>query len=141
MGWFVGFGVSFIAFVPQTIYDAKLLLITGLVILLVNSLALCLYAWLNYKFEPSGVLKKNPYKMVYQVVKYAWQHKSPENRSALTSWENKTPSRISLGKQKYGGPFKEMEVEDVKTFWRVIRILLCLFGLYISFFPGVLGTI
>ena len=140
-GWFVGFGVSFIAFVHQTIYDAKLLLITGLVILLVNSIALCLYAWLNYKFEPSGVLKKNPYKMVYQVLKYAWKHKSPENRSALTYWENKTPSRISLGKQKYGGPFKEMEVEDVKTFWRVMRILLCLFGLYIPFFPGVLGTI
>ena len=36
-------------------------------------------------------------------------------RSALTYWENKIPSRVDLGKRKYGGPFSEEDVENVKN--------------------------
>ena len=39
----------------------------------------------------------------------------PRNRSALTYWEKEYPSHIDLGKEKYGGPFSEEEVENVKT--------------------------
>ena len=60
-------------------------------------------------------------KNVYQVLKFAAMHKAPLNRSAFTFWENNVPSRIDLGKSKYGGPFSTEEVEDVKT---VLRLLL-----------------
>ena len=37
------------------------------------------------------------------------------------------PRRIDLGKNKYGGPFTNEEVEDTKTFLRILPLLLCLF--------------
>ena len=139
-GLFLGFSISYLAFVHNTIYDPIVLFTTVSIIFFVNSMTLCVFACFDYKFEHTGVLKKNPYKLVYQVLKYAWQHKSPENRSALTYWENKIPSRIDLSKEKYGGPFLEEEVEDVKTFWRVTGILFSTFGFYIVFFPTYIGA-
>ena len=69
----------------------------------------------------------NPFKMVYKVLKYSWKHKVPEHRSAFTFWEEDIPRRIDLGKNKYGGPFTNEEVEDTKTFFRILPLLLCLF--------------
>ena len=71
----------------------------------------------------------NPVKTVYQVLKYAKQHKYPVNRSAFTYWEEEIPSRIDLGKSKYGGPFTTEQVEDVKVFLRISVVLLFLGGL------------
>ena len=65
----------------------------------------------------------NPLKTVYRVLKFAKQHKYPVNRSAFTYWEEEIPSRIDLGKTKYGGPFTTEEVEDVKTFFRILTLL------------------
>ena len=69
----------------------------------------------------------NPLKTVYRVLKFAKQHKYPVNRSAFTYCEDEIPSRIDLGKSKYGGPFTTEEVEDVKTFFRIILILTVIF--------------
>ena len=44
-------------------------------------------------------------KNIYRVLKFAAKHKAPINRSALTYWEEDIPSRIDLGKSRYGGPF------------------------------------
>ena len=79
--------------------------------------------------EPAG---HNPFVTVYKVLKYAWQHNCPENRSAFTYWEEDIPRRIDLGKNKYGGPFTTEEVEDTKTFFRLLLPLLTLFGFYFS---------
>ena len=62
------------------------------------------------------------FKTIYQVLKFAWKHKSPLNRSALTYWEEKVPSRMDLGKSRYGGPFTTEQVEDVKTIFRLIPL-------------------
>lgn len=68
----------------------------------------------------------NPYKLVYQVLKFAVEHKSPVHRSAFTFCEDELPSRIDFGKQKYGGPFSTEEVEDVKVFLGILSVLLAL---------------
>ena len=68
----------------------------------------------------------NPLKTVLTVVKYAASHRHPARRSALTYWEEKIPSRIDLGKSKYGGPFTTEEVEDVKTFFRILAVAVCI---------------
>ena len=73
-------------------------------------------------------LIKNPIKLIVRVLCYARKHKYPENRSALTYWEEKAPSRLDLGKNKYGGPFTEEEVEDVKTFFRMLPLFIALVG-------------
>jgi peptide/histidine transporter 3/4 len=68
----------------------------------------------------------NPYKLVYKVIKFAAQHKSPIRRSAFTYCEDELPSRMDLAKEKYGGPFTTEQVEDVKTFLRILQVLLTL---------------
>ena len=88
-----------------------------------------------YKFgkhlniEPAG---HNPFTTIYKVVKYAWQHKCPERRSAFTYWEEDIPPRIDLGKSKYGGPFTTEEVEDVKTFFTLLLLIFSLFGFHLA---------
>ena len=67
----------------------------------------------------------NPIKLIVKVLNYARKNKYPRNRSALTYWENDYPSRLDLGKEKYGGPFSEEEVEDVKTVLRLLPLLIC----------------
>ena len=69
---------------------------------------------------------------MYKVLKYSWKHKVPEHRSAFTYWEEDIPRRIDLGKNKYGGPFTNEEVEDTKTFLRILPLLLCLFGFHLA---------
>ena len=74
----------------------------------------------------------NPFKNIYSVLKYSWKHKVPEHRSAFTYWEEDIPRRIDLGKTKYGGPFSNEEVEDTKTFFRILPLILCLFGYHLA---------
>ena len=74
----------------------------------------------------------NPFKNIYKVLKYSWKHKVPEHRSAFTYWEEDIPRRIDLGKNKYGGPFTNEEVEDTKTFLHILPLLLCLFGYHLA---------
>ena len=61
-------------------------------------------------------------KLIFRVLKFAAKHKAPVNRSALTYWEEDIPSRIDLGKSKYGGPFTTEQVEDVKTFFKLLVV-------------------
>ena len=83
----------------------------------------------NLYNEKAGL---NPFKNIYKVLRYSWNHKIPENRSAFTYWEEDIPPRINLGKNKYGGPFTNEEVEDTKTFLRILPLLLCLFGYHLA---------
>ena len=82
----------------------------------------------NHYLETTPVNAVNPIKLIVRVLCYARKHKYPENRSALTYWEEETPSRLDLGKDKYGGPFTEEEVEDVKTVLRLLPLVF-IFGL------------
>ena len=72
----------------------------------------------------------NPYKLVYRVVKFAWHHKIPVCRSAFTYCEDEWPSRLDLGKQKYGGPFTVEQVEDVKAFLGILKVLVFIVPLF-----------
>ena len=69
---------------------------------------------------------RNPYKLVYKVIKFAAQHKNPIRRSAFTYCEDELPSRMDLAKEKYGGPFTTEQVEDVKAFLGILQVLLTL---------------
>ena len=79
-----------------------------------------------------GSGNSNPYYLIYRVLKFAKHHKCPIQRSALTYWEDEIPSRIDLGKSKYGGPFTIEEVENVKTFLQLMKVLVSLAGILIA---------
>ena len=83
----------------------------------------------NLNVEKTG---HNPLSLIYNVLRYAWKHTCPENRSAFTYWEEDIPSRIDLGKSKYGGPFTTEEVEDTKSFFRILLLLFSLMGFHLT---------
>lgn len=65
----------------------------------------------------------NPYKLVYLVTKFAQKHKIPVRRSAFTYCEDKVPTGLDLAKEKYGGSFTTEQVEDVKVFYGILKVL------------------
>ena len=69
---------------------------------------------------------QNPYRMVIKVLTFAWKHKYPLQRSAFTYCDDERPSRFDYAKQSYGGPFTTEQVEDVKTFLKIMIILLAI---------------
>ena len=74
----------------------------------------------------------NPFKLIHRVLWYAIRHDHPEGRSAFTYCEDELPSRLDFGKSKYGGPFTTEQVEDVKTFFRglgLVVIVSAVFGM------------
>ena len=87
-------------------------------------------SWIVHKYKRHWFMidqaSRNPYKLVYKVVKFAAQHKTPIRRSAFTYCEDELPSRMDLGKDKYGGPFTTEQVEDVKAFLGIMALLLTL---------------
>ena len=93
-------------------------------------LAIGTSSWIIHKYKCHWFMidqaSRNPYKLVYRVVKFAAQHKTPIRRSAFTYCEDELPSRMDLGKDKYGGPFTTEQVEDVKAFLGIMALLLTL---------------
>ena len=88
----------------------------------------CLSAALILLFLTKSLLAKepvtqNPFRLVYRVIKFAVKNKYPKCRSAFTYCEDELPSRLDLGKHKYGGPFTTEQVEDVKTFLRLLTLI------------------
>ena len=83
----------------------------------------------------NGTPFRNPLKLIYNVLNFARKNKYPVQRSALTYWEHKHPSRINLSKDKYGGPFTEAEVEDVKTFFCIIPLIIVIAIVFVPVQP------
>ena len=76
----------------------------------------CLYHQkLEVHFKPCS-----PFKTAFRVLNYARKTKYPERRSAFTYIDEEEPSRLDYGKHKFGGPFTEEEVENVKTILRML---------------------
>ena len=118
-----GFNLLGIKCLDKTTHSSYILLWA---LLLVVCMSIVLVS--NFIFSPKWLIiePKSPQslKTIYRVLKFAAKHKSPLNRSAFTYWENDIPSRIDLGKSKYGGPFNTEQVEDVKTILRLLAISL-----------------
>ena len=102
---------------PQYSFIAPLMLCVGLSVG-ASSLFLCNKVLIK---EP---VTQNPFKLIYRVLKYALKHKHAQRRSAFTYCEDELPNRLDFGKSKYGGPFTTEQVEDVKTFFRALGLLL-----------------
>ena len=98
-------------------------------ILVLFNLCFALY---YQKFLHIEEIKRNPLKTVMQVLKYSYRHNQPEHTSAFYYCENKLPSHIDFGKSKYGGPFTYEQVEDVKTMFMLLLLILSLFGFNVS---------
>ena len=120
---YVGFGLGFIlSYVLQTVIDNYSVVVVGGFFSCIFCLLLTVHFCWTHKWLLKDSQTINAYSTVYMVLAYAWKHRYPERRSALTFWEEGLPSRIDLGKSKYGGPFTVEQVEDVKTFIRILCV-------------------
>ena len=99
--------------------------VTVLMFVLVMPISLCVGHYKRRWFILNPGMG-NPYKLVRNVTSFARQHKIPVQRSAFTYWEDDIPSGLDLGKNKYGGPFTTEQVEDVKAFFGILKVLLSL---------------
>ena len=88
------------------------------------AIVLCLDFFLSPKWLIIEPKSPQSLKLIFQVLKFAKKHKAPVDRSALTYWEEDIPSRIDIGKSKYGGPFTTEQVEDVKTILKLLVVTL-----------------
>ena len=80
--------------------------------------------------------QENPYKSVIQILNFARKHKYPRHRSAFTYADDNIPSRLDFAKERYGGPFTTEQVENVKTFFRMLLILLSMGPVFMLEVPG-----
>jgi peptide/histidine transporter 3/4 len=99
---------------------------------LAATMCLAHYQWRHIWIEQG---RFNPYKLVYKVTKFAGQHKTPVCRSALTYCEDEVPRGLDLGKEKYGGPFTIEQVEDVKAFYGVLKVILSAWLVQMATYP------
>ena len=92
---------------------------------IITFLILIFSYWKRHWFysEPG---QNNPYKTVFKVLSFAKRNKYPIRRSAFTYADDEEPTRIDYAKERYGGPFTTEQVEDVKTFLRILLVLLVL---------------
>ena len=114
----------------DTIYRWVLLIYS--ILLSIVCLSIVLYIYCSKKNLHNAQSSRNSLNIIFGILKYSWRHKAPVWRSAFTYWENNIPSRIDLGKDKYGGPYTYEEVEDVKSFFRLLLLILSLFGFHLS---------
>ena len=131
VAWFYALG-SFIVAVPFILLRCHLkdVHITNFVsslpavffVLLILLLVFSLYNRKKFYSEPG---QHNPYKTVLKVLNYARKHKYPIKRN-VTSCDDERPMRVDFAKEGYGGPFVTEQVEDVKTFIRILTVLLSL---------------
>ena len=99
-------------------------------------LVLFLKEWLIIEYKE----RENPFRTVYNILKFASKHKAPLSRSSFTYWEDELPSRIDLAKEKYGGPFSTEKVENVKTFLRIGVVFVSLLGFVVGYYVTSVST-
>ena len=103
---------------------SPIVMLTVLLFFLIPLVVLLILGCIKRHWFYSERRRQNPYIMVVKVLKFAWVHKYPLQRSAFTYCDDERPSRFDYAKESYGGPFITEQVEDVKTFLRIMIILL-----------------
>ncbi|XP_064403254.1 uncharacterized protein LOC135348825 [Halichondria panicea] len=105
---------------------------------LVSVVSLCIVLCSDFLLSNKLLILENKrpqsFQIIFKVLKFAKKHKAPLNRSALTYYEDAIPSRIDLGKSRYGGPFTTEEVENVKTVLRMLALSVSFGFIFTSYY-------
>ena len=77
--------------------------------------------------------RRNPLKTVAKVLYFSATVKRPWERSAFSFTGHNAPTRIDLAKMRHGGKFTNEQVEDVKTFLRLLVVLASISGVLVIY--------
>ena len=116
---------------PVKILLCSVPFICFIILIFLLILSICKRHW--FYTEPGH---NNPYKVVIKVLIFAWKHKYPLQRSAFTYCDDERPSRLDFAKERFGGPFRTEQVEDVKTLFRIVIVLLVLGPIFVLDLPN-----
>ena len=81
----------------------------------------------------------NPLTLIWKTVQYTFQNRSKWKRLFILGHRGAL-YRLNVAKTMYGGPFTSEQVEDVKTFFRVLTVI-AIFSIACSGLPAVSDTI
>ena len=132
MEWFIEVGYTlmvplfFLLYTCKSVFFIHQAALSLTSIFFVTLLVVVVFSCWKRRWFYSEPGHQNPYKMVFKVLNFARKYKYPLRRSAFTYCDDEEPSRIDFAKERYGGPFTTEQVEDVKTFLRVLTVLLVL---------------
>ena len=133
---FMGITVQYLSLphdIPHENYTKKAGLAISILVTVMCTVVVIVHQHCCDHFIQIGTMQKNPSKLIWNIVRYAYKQPRHKRRSALSYWDKVIPSKFDVAKDKYGGPFSEDEVEDVKSFWSVFFVLCSLIGFYIPF--------
>ena len=71
-------------------------------------------------------LIENPYKLINRIINFALSHNSLLRVRSNDRNEARPSSQLDLAKEMYGGPFTTKQVEEVKSFLRILCVLFTL---------------
>ncbi|CAI8051360.1 Solute carrier family 15 member 4 [Geodia barretti] len=82
--------------------------------------------------------RQNSPKLIWNILRCAFRAERPQARSAFSfTGEASRPQRLDLAKRQHGGKFHSEEVEDVKTFLRLLLLLFSIGGA-LTVYTGIL---
>ena len=119
-----------------SIYQHPSIFFVSLFGFIITFLVLCVFSFWKRHWFYSELVHLNPYKMVFKVLNFARKHKYPLQRSAFTYCDDERPSRLDFCKQRFGGPFTTEQVEDVKTFLKIVLVLMCIGPIFVMDLPA-----
>jgi len=103
----------------------------------IGVVASTIIVFLTAVFKADFLIDKNTYnplKKIFKVTYLSVTIRRPVHRSAFSyNTEAHRPSRLDLTKQIHGGKFDEEMVEDVKTFYRLVSIMVTLFLILVTY--------
>ena len=88
---------------------------------LVLVVSCCKHRWFSTELR-----QQNPFKTISRVLLFAQKHKYPIQRSAFTYSSDRRYTRLDFAKEIFGGPFTTEQVEDTKSFFKILAVLLSL---------------
>ena len=130
----MGIGNAFIA-APELNIKVKIGSVAVLFLSLASFPFLFVFSCSKWRWFYTEPGRHNPYRNVLKVLNFVRKHKYPLYRSAFTYCYDERPSRIDFAKSRYGGPFTTEQVEDVKTFFRILMLLLSLGTIFVMEVP------
>jgi peptide/histidine transporter 3/4 len=101
-------------------------LVTSSIFVIVLPIVLCITFCIkgNCDLVDTPPPTENPYKLINRIINFALTH---NNLLRLDSINEAPPSsRLDWAKERYGGPFTTKQVEEVKSFLRILCILFTL---------------
>ena len=117
--------LAVISFFGLATFISIVLCVAGVMLTLLLSLTVY-FCCRNPQLRTDPGRKPNPLTLIWRVMKFARRARAPLFRSAFTY--NEIHSRLDLAKRRYGGPFTTEQVEDIKSFWRILLVLGALIG-------------